>query len=307
MIDEFDRTVIKIPVVRNIAVFAKKAKVPGTDGLSFYRLFKIYVYGIIKGTFSTRASSIAFSFFIAIFPFLLFVLNLIPFVTFIDDFQEELLSFIDDMLPPQTSSFFNEIFTDIASNPRAGLLSFVFILSIFLMSNGVNAILTSFEFSYHTNVNRSFFRQYFVAMGVSIIIAILLLVTVISTVYLTYIIEDFKQVGVFIDEIYWIKMGRYAILVGMLYIVLNLVYYLGTKESRNAKFFSIGSLFTTVLIILTTFLFSIYIENFASYNKLYGSIGALLIILFYIWLNSNILLLGFELNASIYKLRRKAK
>lgn len=305
MSDQFDRTLIKIPIVRDLAVLSKKLKVPGTDGLSFYRLVKIYVYGIIKGTFSTRASSIAFSFFIAIFPFLLFVLNLIPFVTFIDNFQEELLAFIDELLPPQTSGFFNDIFLDIANNPRAGLLSFVFILSIFLMSNGVNAILTSFEFSYHTDVNRSFFRQYLVAMGVSIIIAILLLLTVISTIYLTYIIQDFKQLGVFIDEIYWIKMGRYAILIGMLYFGLNVLFYFGTKESRNAKFFSAGALFTTVLIILTTVLFSIYIENFASYNKLYGSIGALLILLFYIWLNSNILLLGFELNASIYKLRRK--
>ena len=305
MSDQFDRTLIKIPIVRDLAVLSKKLKVPGTDGLSFYRLVKIYVYGIIKGTFSTRASSIAFSFFIAIFPFLLFVLNLIPFVTFIDNFQEELLAFIDELLPPQTTGFFNDIFLDIANNPRAGLLSFVFVLSIFLMSNGVNAILTSFEFSYHTNVNRSFFRQYIVAMGVSIIIAILLLLTVISTIYLTYIIQDFKQLGVFIDEIYWIKMGRYAILIGMLYFGLNVLFYFGTKESRNAKLFSAGALFTTVLIILTTVLFSIYIENFASYNKLYGSIGALLILLFYIWLNSNILLLGFELNASIYKLRRK--
>lgn len=304
MSDQFDRALIKIPIVRNLAMLSKRIKVPGTDGLSFYRLIKIYVYGIIKGTFSTRASSIAFSFFIAIFPFLLFILNLIPFVTFIDDFQEELLSFIDDLLPPQTSGFFNEIFYDIANNPRAGLLSFVFILSIFLMSNGVNAILTSFEFSYHTQLNRTIFKQYLVAMGVAIIIAFLLLLTVISTVYLTYIIQDFKRLGVFIDEIYWIQMGRYAILITMLYIGLNVVYYFGTRESRKASFFSAGALFTTVLIILTTFLFSSYIENFSSYNKLYGSIGALLILLFYIWINSNILLLGFELNASIYKTRR---
>ena len=307
MSDQFDRTIIQIPVVKYFAIWGKKLKVPGTEGLSFYRLLKIYVFGIIKGTFSTRASSIAFSFFIAIFPFLLFVLNLIPFVTFIEDFQQELLSFIDELLPPQTSGFFNEIFYDIANNPRAGLLSFVFILSIFLMSNGVNAILTSFEFSYHTNLNRSIFRQYLVAMVVAIIIAILLLFTVVVTIYLTYLIEDFKDLGVFIDEIYWIRIGRYAVLIGMLYIGLNVVYYFGTRESRKSKFFSAGALFTTILIIVTTVLFSIYIENFASYNKLYGSIGALLILLFYIWLNSNILLLGFELNASIYKLRRIPK
>ena len=72
-----------------------KIILPGLEGLSLWDLWVIYTGGIVKGTFSTRASSIAFSFFMAIFPFLLFVLNLIPYVTFIDDFQLEFLIFID--------------------------------------------------------------------------------------------------------------------------------------------------------------------------------------------------------------------
>ncbi len=305
--DAIDETISSIPIIGQIASFTKKVKLPKTEGLSLYELLKLYTFGIIKGTFSSRASSIAFSFFIAIFPFLLFLLNLIPFITFIDDFQQELLYFIEELLPPQTSGFFEDIFYDIANNPRAGLLSFVFILSIFLMSNGVNAIFTSFEYSYHTEFNRSIIRQYLIAMFVSIIIAILLLITVISTIYLTYIINDLKDMGVYLDDLYWIKWGRTTILILMLFIGISIVYYFGTRESKKSKLFSIGSFFTTLLIILTTFLFSIYIENFASYNKIYGSIGALLILLFYIWLNSNIFLLGFELNASIYKLKRKRK
>ena len=305
MSDELDKSILKIPILGYLAVKARRIILPTTEGFSLYELLKLYVVGIIKGAFSSRASAIAFSFFIAIFPFLLFVLNLIPFITFIENFQEELLSFIEDLLPPQTSSFFNEIFYDIANNPRAGLLSFVFILSIILMSNGVNAIFSSFEYSYHTTLNRSIIMQYLVAMGVAIIIAILLLVTVISTIYLSYTIENLKELGFTLDDLYWIKMGRYAILIVMLFLGISIVYFFGTRESKHSRFFSVGSIFTTILIILTTVLFSAYIENFASYNKLYGSIGALLIILLYIWLNSNILLLGFELNASIVKLRKK--
>lgn len=305
MSDELDKNILKIPVLGYLAVKARRIILPATDGFSLYELLKLYIVGIIKGAFSSRASAIAFSFFIAIFPFLLFILNLIPFITFIENFQQELLAFIEDLLPPQTSSFFNDIFYDIANNPRAGLLSFVFILSIILMSNGVNAILSSFEYSYHTTITRSIVRQYLVAMGVAIIIAILLLVTVITTIYLSYIIENLKELGFTLDDLYWIKLGRYAILIGMLFLGISIVYFFGTRESKNSRFFSVGSIFTTLLIILTTVLFSAYIENFASYNKLYGSIGALLIILLYIWLNSNILLLGFELNASIVKLKKK--
>ncbi len=305
MSDDFDRSILRIPILGFLAVKARRIILPSTDGFSLYELLKLYILGIIRGAFSSRASSIAFSFFIAIFPFLLFILNLIPFIKFIDNFQEELLDFIEDLLPPQTSGFFNEIFYDIANNPRAGLLSFVFILSIILMSNGVNAILSSFEYSYHTLITRTIVRQYMVAMGVALIITSLILISVISTIYLSYTIENLKESGVALDDLYWIRMGKYSILVLMLFLSISVLYYFGTRESKHSRFFSVGSIFTTILIILTTILFSAYIENFATYNKLYGSIGALLIILLYIWLNSNIVLLGFELNASIVRLRKK--
>ena len=91
----------------------------------------------------------------------------------------------------------------------------------------------------------------------------------------------------------------------MIYIATATLYYFGTREGRNSKFFSVGALFTTFLIVVTSFLFGVYIENFGQFNKLYGSIGALLILLFYLWLNSNVLLLGYELNISINKLRNR--
>ncbi len=286
----------------------KKSKaiiLPGLEGLSLYDLGEIYTVGIVKGTFSTRASSIAFSFFMAIFPFLLFILNLIPFVWFIDDFHLKLLAFLDSLLPPQTSSFFNEIFFDIFNTPRAGLLSFVFVLSIFLMTNGINAIFTGFEYSYHTHINRSIIRQYFVALGVSLIIAFMLLIAVIVVFYLTYIIENLEAIGVFSDSLMWAQIGRYVVFILIIYNAVATLYYFGTKEGRQSRYFSIGAVFTMVLILITTFLFKIYIENFSSYNELYGSIGVLLILMLYIWLNANILLLGFELNASIYRLKQK--
>ena len=128
MSEEVEKELKKIPGLSWLIKQAKKIILPGLEGLSLYDLWEIYSVGIIKGTFSTRAGSIAFSFFMAIFPFLLFILNLIPYVWFIDDFQLEVLAFMDTLLPPQTSEFFNEIFADIVNNPRGGLLSITFIL-----------------------------------------------------------------------------------------------------------------------------------------------------------------------------------
>ncbi|HET8752983.1 MAG TPA: YihY/virulence factor BrkB family protein [Salinimicrobium sp.] len=282
---------------------SKSIILPGLEGLSLYDLIVIFYSGIVKGTFSTRASAVAFSFFMALFPFLLFALNLIPFINFIDDFQLEFLVFMDKLLPPETKDFFDGIFTDIAAKKRGGLLSVTFLLSIFLMANGVNAIFTGFEFSYHTKINRPIIRQYVIAVGVSLILALLLLATVVVTIYLTYLMEDLKTYGLVSNAAQWANVGRYLMFIAMVYIAVATLYYFGTKEGRLSRFFSVGASFSTILIIITTFLFGLYITYFSNYNELYGSIGALLILMVYIWINSNILLLGFELNASLIKLK----
>ena len=291
-----------LPVVKR----AKKIIIPGFDGLSLYDFWELYAVGILKGTFATRASAIAYSFFMALFPFFLFILNMIPYVP-IDGFQTELLSFIDKLLPPQTQDFFEPILLDIAANPRAGLLSFTLIFAIFLMANGVNAIFTGFEYSFHTEVKRDLVKQYAVALGVSIVLALLLLVVVIGILYFQFSIQPLKTRDL-VDENTLALISQLGSLLGLLVLIYGVVatlYYSGTKEGKHWNFFSIGATLTTFLFIATTYLFGIYINNFSTYNQLYGSLGALLILMVYIWLNSNLLLLGFELNATMYKLRRR--
>ena len=302
--NEVEDILLKIPVIRQIIFFCKKINLPGFGGLSVFDLIKTYIYGIIEGTFSTRAGSIAFSFFMALFPFLLFLLNLIPYVP-IDNFQEKFLLFIDGILPPQTSEFFFPIIEDISANPRGGLLSIVFILTIFLMTNGINAIFSGFEFSYHVTINRNFFKQYIVALVVSVFLALMLLVTVVIIVYSEYIIGTLKSEDFISNDVFWISTFRYLIFVILVYMVIAILYYYGIKEGKTIRFFSIGALVTTLLFMLTTYFFGIYIENFSNYNELYGSIGALLIMMLYIWINSNLLLLGFELNATLKTMKNQ--
>jgi len=302
--NEVEDILLKIPVLRQIILFCKKIKLPGFGGLSVFDLIKTYIYGIIEGTFSTRAGSIAFSFFMALFPFLLFLLNLIPYVP-IDNFQEKFLLFIDGILPPQTSEFFIPIIEDISANPRGGLLSIVFILTIFLMTNGINAIFSGFEYSFYVTINRNFFKQYIVALVVSVFLALMLLVTVVIIVYSEYIIGTLKSEDFISNDVFWISTFRYLIFVILVYMVIAILYYYGIKEGKTIRFFSIGALVTTLLFMLTTYFFGIYIENFSNYNELYGSIGALLIMMLYIWINSNLLLLGFELNATLKTMKNQ--
>jgi len=280
-------------------------KIPGYVGFSFYDLIEMYTAGIVKGALSSRAGSIAFSFFMALFPFLLFILNLIAFIP-IANFDAVLFDFIELLLPQESQGFFTDIFTDIRQKQRTGLLSSVFILSIFLTANGVSSIFSSFEGSYHVDLSRSFIRQYLYSMMVGVLLAVLLLVGVAALIFFEIFI--FKNLDELIPStVNWIRMGQLFFYTILIYVSVAILYYFGTIEGKKNRFFSPGALMTCLLILMTTYLFGIYIENFSTYNQLYGSIGALLIFLFYIWLNSSVLLLGFELNATLNRLKNSSQ
>ena len=302
MSDNIEKYILKIPVLRLLITIPQKIYLPRFKGLTLYDLIKTYFFGIIEGTFSSRAGSIAFSFFMALFPFILFLLNLIPYLP-IEPYH--FVEFIEDVLPKDTASFFMPVILDIIDNPRGGLLSLVFLLTIFLMTNGVNAIFSSFEYSYHITINRSFFKQYFVASLVSIFLALLLLLTIVIIVFSERFIWDLSKEELLSNGVFWIEIIRTIIFLILVYFVIAILYYFGIKKGKNNRFFSIGASVTTMLFVLTTYLFGVYITNFSNYNELYGSIGALLILMLYIWINSNLLLLGFELNATLKTLRLK--
>lgn len=311
MSKEIEEKLDRIPVLNILVSILRKIKLPGLEGLSLYDLMEMYIVGIINGAVTSRAGSIAFSFFMALFPALLFLLNLLPYVP-IDGFQASFIRAITSLLPDESGNFLNEIIVDIVKNKRGGLLSSTFLLSIFLMANGVSAIFAGFETSYYILKKRRFFQQYLYALGVGLILALLLISTVVVLGYAEiYIIRisDFalKTTGFRTSQAseFWITIAKFSFLIVMVYLGTAILYYFGTHQGRRARFFSAGALLTTILIIITSYLFGIYIANFSQYNELYGSIGALLILMLYIWLNANILLLGFELNASLDMLKMK--
>ncbi|MBP6584410.1 MAG: YihY/virulence factor BrkB family protein, partial [Flavobacterium sp.] len=290
----------------NLVHLSKRIRLPWLQGLSLYDLLELYVLGIVEGALSYHASAVAFSFFMALFPFALFILNLIPYIP-IDGFQADFLQFVKEGVPPNTYDAIYKIINDILNNSHSGLLSSGFLLSIFLMANGLNGILGGFESSKHVLIKRGFFHQYFVALGMSLVLSLLLLVTVATIVVFEVFIQKTIIQDVLSDRIPLIILGRYVFIILMILITTSILLKFGTKHHEKRAFISIGSVFTTVLIILSSYGFGIWVIKFSKYNELYGSIGTLLIMMFYIWINCMILLLGFELNQSINKLKMQKK
>jgi len=314
---EIEAKLDKIPIINWLVTLLKKIKLPAFEGLSLYDLIEMYILGIVQGALSSRASSIAFSLFMALFPLLIFLVALVPIIVpYIsvdnENFDAQFLLFLESFLPTATGEYFEEIYQQIKDQKSGGILSSAFFISIFLMANGVNAIFGGFENSYHINLTRNFLRQYAYALMVGLILSILIIIGAAAYVYFEFYIVAYlsewaaKTRGYDLSEnnIVGAQVGKILFFVILSYFTTAILYYFGTAEGKQAKFFSVGALMTTILFLLTSYLFGVYVEKFARYNELYGALGGLLILMVFIWLNSNILLLGFELNASLNSLRK---
>ncbi len=310
----------KVPVVNWLIAALRNIKLSAFEGLSLYDIVAMYIRGIVQGALSTRASAIAFSLFLALFPLLIFLITLVPYIIqYIsvgnENFDVQFLAFLESFLPTATNEYFGEVYQQIKDQKRGGLLSSSFLISIFLMANGVNSIFGGFENSYHIELTRNFFKQYAYALMVGLILSILLIAGAVTYVYfefyvLTYLNDFAARTGGYIPdegEIFGAQLGKVLFFILLSYLTTAILYYFGTAEGKQARFFSYGALMTTLLFLLTSYLFGVYIDKFARYNELYGALGGLLILMVYIWLNSNILLLGFELNATLNYLKRSIK
>lgn len=308
----------KFPPIKWLIKLLKKVRLPGFEGLSMFDLIEIYSLGVIKGALSTRASAIAFSLFLALFPLLIFMLTLVPYIISYlslgnDGFDADFLAFLESFLPTATGEYFEQIYQQIRDQKRPGLLSSTFAISIFLMANGVNAIFGGFENSYHVKLTRNFFKQYAFALMVGLILSILILIGFVAFVYFeVYVLgylKDFAErtSGSVLEsgDVIGIQIAKFLFFIILSYLTTATLYYFGTREGKQTRFFSAGALMTTLLFILTSYFFGVYIDKFARYNELYGALGGLLILMIYILINSNILLLGFELNATLNSLRKK--
>ena len=296
----------KTPVIKQLIVILQNIKLPWLQGISLYELIHFYISGIVTGALSYRSAAIAWSFFMALFPFMLFILNLIPYIPIVG-FQGDFLAFVRENVPPTTFYAIDNIINDILHNSHSGLLSTGVILSVFLMTNGVNAVMSGFETSQHIVEKRAYFRQYFVALFISMLLTFILLITVATIIIFEVfiqrtIIQDVLSSRIS-DKISLIEFGRYSFIIIMIITSIGILFKFGIRQTRKRAFITIGVIFTTVLIILSSYFFGIWVVKFSKYNELYGSIGTLLIVMFYLWINCMVLLLGFELDASIYKLK----
>ncbi|MCF8368123.1 MAG: YihY/virulence factor BrkB family protein [Bacteroidales bacterium] len=292
--------ILRYKLVLKLLKLSKKIVLPGFDGLPLYDVAKFFIQGIFKGSITTRASSISFSFFLAIFPMIIAFFTLIPFVP-IDNFQNILLNFIENITPDSTEKVIRTTLIDIIERPRGGLLSLTFFLAIVFATNGFDSIIEAFNSTYHSIETRSWFKQKLVSSFLFVIISIIIIISISLITGGTSLFKFLVDKNILGDWIsfYLLEAIKWIVLIAMFFFTISFIFYFAPARASKFRFISAGSSLATFLAIIASVGFNYYVQNFSSYNALYGSIGTLLIILMWIYFNSIILLIGFELNASI--------
>lgn len=284
---------------------SKKLRIPGFEGLPLYDVLDFFIKRLNESELQMRARSLAFSTFLALFPAIIFIFTLIPYIP-IQSFPEKLLTLISDFLPASTYQAARETIEDIILHQRGGLLSFGFFFALFISAEGVMNLMTWFNKSYHGKEQRSAWKFRWMAIVLTLTIALLVFSAIgliVTTEIIYYFLEE-KQILVNFMQLLLLTVGKWIILLMLCFSAISLLYYYGPSKHEKLRFISAGSSLATLLIVLTSLGFNYFITNFGQYNKVYGSIGTLIIILVWLYINSFVILVGYELNVSIRKARK---
>jgi membrane protein len=282
----------------------KNLVLPGFDGIPIREVFEFVIRGFRKGVLVTRASSIAFNILMAVLPATIFLFTLIPFIP-IPNFQLELIKLFESIFPANAYHLMETTIIDIVTNKSGGLLLVMFFATIIFSTNGIHAVLHAFVVTSHSFKPRSWVNQRKVSVlllliGILMIAAAGMLIIFGKSAVNRLVELEILEKSLVISILVFLK---WIVVVLLLFVAISFLYYLAPAKRHDFKFITPGSTLATILFIITSLGFSAYVNSFGQYNKLYGWIGTLMVILIWLYLNSIALLIGFELNLSIKEAR----
>ena len=300
------------PVVIGVLKYARENSLIGFHGVPIYDVIVFVINEATRDDLFTRANSVAFSFFLSLFPSILTIFTLVPFVLrfltiwfpALENFNLTLYDEIKRVMPGQAGDIVFGFVQDITNDPKIGLLSFGFLLAVYFSSNGMMSLMQAFEKSYvKVFRQRGFLRKRMVAVGLTFLIGLFIIASVLLVIlgdsiigWVNYWLGIGGFAGALVNGIRWVTM------LALYYIIIGSLYRYGAATVKRFSYFSPGVTLATVLSLLTSVAFSFYIDGFNrydTYTKFYGSIATIIIVMLWLQLNALILIIGFEMNAAI--------
>lgn len=277
----------------------------GNPDQNLYDVGRIFLEQVRKDEISERAGAMAFSFTVAMFPLLLFLLNIIPYIGmfFKNVTTQNILLFINEFIPESIYQEAEATIMDIVSRPRQSLLSIGFFLALFLATNGVVSMMNAFNAVYRTKENRSFWTTRLIAVSIVFILVLTICGAVVIMILGGSVLYQISEWDFVSSSVYFYMLTafRFLVLLSVFTLATAFIFRFAPAVHDKWKFFSVGSVTAGFLINFGFYLFTFYLNNFATYNKLYGSIGAMIAVMLWLFITSLIILVCFEINVSLDK------
>lgn len=283
---------------------SRKICLPGFDGLSVYEVGVFFAAGLVNGAITTRAASIAYRFFLGLFPAVLFVISLIPYIP-VPGFQEGVIQVVTDAFPAELGVFVEDTIRDVVMEQRTGLLSATFVFSLYMASRGVLGIIRSFDAGYHDVDTHPRAYQWLVSIGLVFVFGMLLLVASVAQIVGGALMDRFAEVGLIPGGVYTflLDVARLLLVALLLFLAISALYYWARVKHSRYRFITAGSSLATLAVLVVNAGFNIYLSNLSRWNAIFGSLGTIIVLLIWMYANSLVVLIGFELNISISEAR----
>ncbi|NJC26807.1 YihY/virulence factor BrkB family protein [Neolewinella antarctica] len=311
-LDAIKRYFLEHPFWIGLLKYSKENSFIGFDGVPIHDVVVFTYNELMRDDLFTRANSVAFSFFLSLFPSMLTLFTLLPFALDImviwfpqlDDFNTVMYEEIKRVMPGQAGDIVFGFVQEITNQPKLGLLSFGFLLAIYFSTNGMIALMQAFEKSYvRVFKQRNVIRKRIVATGLTFLIGLFIVASTVFVILGNSIIEWMTDVvGIGAVTAFMVNVLRWLVMLLLYYATIGSLYRFGASTIKRFSYFSPGVTLATVLSLATSVAFSFYVDGFNRYDtyaKFYGSIATIIIIMLWLQLNALILIIGFELNAAI--------
>jgi membrane protein len=309
-VTKIERILIGLPLIRQLLKYSKRVTLPGFQGMPVYDVLLFFFQQVKKIGFSERSAAISFNILVALPAALIFLCTLVPYLPETIEFEKQLLGAVKDVLRnDDTYALVEEIITDFFNTPRKGLLSFSFLAGVFFSSNAMMGIMHTFDRSYFEERSSRFMAKRWTAIKLTSLLILLIIASVLLLAtqgpIKTFFLRKLGWDNLFFQTIF--EWSRWLVILMVTYLTIAFIYRWGPAVKVKWSLISTGTIFATGLVILTTLLFSLWVNNFGNYNKVYGSIGTVLILMNLVYINSLILLIGFEINVSITAIKARSK
>ena len=288
------------PQVRKVIQWAKNVSFPGFEGVPVFYVLRFFFSELSNDRVTIRAAAVSFYFILALFPGIIFLFTLIPYIP-IENFQDILMANLQQLMPATAYRMLEGAIADITGTQRVDLLSIGFIMAFLFSTNGVHALAKSLNKSHQLFRKRSFLAQRLTDIKLTAVLFLLLVISVLLIVLGNQLLD--LLVKMLSIQSYWkfllLSAFRWIVIILVFFLGISFIYYYAPATRKKFRFISLGSMVATILSMGSSLIFSFIVNNYNLYNEIYGSIGALIAIMLWVYLNCLALLIGFELNTSV--------